>query len=197
VVALMTQHGLSTTGNTASASTSLPGAVKAINSPASAAPPGWRPETVSPASGGTAGGFTLAVPSGWTVRQRTAATYLDSPDGDRYLDVDLTQHSRGDMLAEARYVEHNALAEGHLPGYRQLSLRRVTIRGTSGAFWSFTWTTAGGVTMEVNDLLFDLPTSTGTQSYAVYFTAPAAQFPQSQGLPLFDQILQTFQPVTN
>lgn len=40
-VALMTSHGLSTTGNTASASTTLPDAVKAVHSPASVTPAGW------------------------------------------------------------------------------------------------------------------------------------------------------------
>jgi hypothetical protein len=101
------------------------------------------------------------------------------------------------MLAEAKYVERNAVAQGHLPGYHRISLRQVTIRDTAGAYWAFTWVTASGVTMRVDDLLFELNTSSGPQSYAVYLTSSAAEFGNSGGLPpLFDQMLRTFAPIT-
>ncbi|MBO0837962.1 MAG: hypothetical protein J2P28_20935, partial [Actinobacteria bacterium] len=85
---------------------------------------------------------------------------------------------------------------GNLPGYHRVSLQRVTIRGTSGALWVFTWLTPGGVTMRVDDLLFEVHTAAGPQSYAIDFTSPAPDFGNSGALPMFNRILRTFQPVT-
>jgi hypothetical protein len=199
-IALVTRHSPSasgSTGNTTVVSGNPPDSVKAINNPAAALPSGWSPETVPSSELGTAGGFSIGVPSGWTVRQKNLSTYLDAPDGAQYLDVDLTKHDHADMLAEAEYVERNAFAQGHLPGYHRISLRQVEIRETTGAFWAFTWVTRAGVTMRVDDLLFELQTSSGPQSYAVYFTSPNADFAGSRGLPLLERMLRTFEPVTS
>jgi hypothetical protein len=107
------------------------------------------------------------------------------------VDVDLTPHKYTDMMAEAQYVEEQAVTQGHFPGYHLVGMRTVNIRGTAGAFWSFTWTRPNGVTMRVEDLLF----TTDSQSYAIYMTAPSATFGASGGQPLFSQMLRTFQPV--
>jgi hypothetical protein len=50
--------------------------------------------------------------------------------------------------------------------------------------------------MRVDDLLFELNTSAGPQSYAVYLTSPAAEFSSTGGLALFDRMLRTFAPIT-
>ncbi|HEX6450731.1 MAG TPA: protein kinase [Trebonia sp.] len=199
-VALLTRHTPAASGSTDGGSTatvsSQPDPVQAINDSAAALPAGWTTETVQSGAHGTAGGFSIGVPSGWIERQSGLATYLDAPGHLHYMQVDLTRHDLGSMLAEAKYVERNAVAQGHLPGYHRVSLRPVTIRGTTGAYWSFTWVTNGGVTMHVDDLLFALNTSAGPQSYAVYLTSPAAQFGGTGGLPLFDRMLRTFAPMT-
>jgi hypothetical protein len=206
-VALLTRHtpaasgstggstGGSAGGNTTAVS-SPPESVQAINNSSAGPPPGWTTVTVPPALNGTAGGFSIAMPAGWVERQKGLDTYLDAPLGLRYMQVDLTTHDRGNMLAEAEYVETNAIAQGHLPGYHRVSLRPVTIRGTAGAYWAFTWVTPSGVTMRVDDLLFELNTSSGPQSYAVYLTSSNAEFGTSGGLALFDQMLRTFTPIT-
>lgn len=203
-VALLTRHtpaargstGGSTSGNTTAVS-SLPESVQAINNPAAAPPPDWTTEKVPPSVHGTAGGFSIGVPSGWIEKQKGLSTFLDASDGLRYMEIDLTTHDRANMLDEAKYVEHNAVAQGHLPGYHRISLRQVPIRDTAGAYWAFTWVTVSGVTMRVDDLLFELNTSSGPQSYAVYLTSSAAEFGNSGGLPpLFDQMLRTFTPIT-
>lgn len=186
----------STSGGSTTAVSSLPESVQAINSSAAGLPPDWTTETVPPAAHGTAGGFSIGVPTGWIERQQGLATYLEAPAGFRYMQIDLTRHDRANMLAEAKYVERNAIAQGHLPGYRRVSLRPVKIRGTAGAYWAFTWVTPKGVTMRVDDLLFELNTPSGPQSYAVYLTSSAAEFGSSGGLALFDQILRTFAPIT-
>jgi hypothetical protein len=198
-VALLTRQRPANTahtgGGTTAASSDLPDSVKAIDNPLAGLPGGWSQQTVQPSQYGTAGGFRIGAPPGWIARQRSLATYLDAPDGVRYMDVDLTMHDRANMVGEAEYVERNAVAKGNLPGYHRLSLRPVSIRGTAGAFWAFTWVTPSGVTMRAEDLLFELQTPAGPQSYAAYLTSPSAVFGKLDGLPLFDRILRTFQPL--
>jgi hypothetical protein len=46
--------------------------------------------------------------------------------------------------------------------------------------------------MRVNDLLFVLQTPAGPQSYAIYLTAPDAQFTGSEGLVTFGKVLASF-----
>jgi hypothetical protein len=199
-IALVTRHSPTANGstdNTTVVSGNPPDSVEAIDNPAAVLPSDWSTKTVTPSEHGTAGGFSIGVPPDWTVRQKNLSTYLDAPDGARYLDVDLTKHDRADMLTEAEYVERNAVAQGHLPGYHQVSLRQVNIRGTTGAFWAFTWVTPAGVTMRVDDLLFELQTPSGPQSYAVYLTSPIADFASGRGLLLFERMLRTFEPLTS
>src|SRR5262249_26238253 len=63
------------------------------------------------------------------------------------------------------------------------------IRGTSGAWWKFTWNNKG-VQQEALDLLFVAQTPAGTQSYALYVTAPVSKFNQTR--PIFDEEGETF-----
>jgi hypothetical protein len=174
-----------------------PASVQAIDNPAPGLPAGWTGETVPPSLNGTSGGFTIGVPAGWQITQEKLATHLNAPAGARYMDIDLTPHKYTDMVAEAEYIERNAVAEGHFPGYHRISIKAVTVRGTPGAFWAFTWVRPNGVTMRVDDLLFILRTPAVAQSYAIYFTAPNADFGHNGGLPLFQQMLRTFEPVNS
>jgi hypothetical protein len=168
--------------------------VGAINDRARGAPPaGWTIVT-RPASGSQAAGFTMARPAGWTVSASGNQTDLRDPAAAAYVQVDLTPHTfPHNMVAEARYIRDNALAQGHFPGYRQLgSITAADIRGTRGAYWTFTWDDQG-VTQEVLDLLFVLPTPAGPQSYALYFTAPAGIWTSMH--PVFDEQAETFAPL--
>jgi hypothetical protein len=182
----------SDTGNkSAQALQSPPTAVQMIDDQV-AAPAGWQTITVSAATTGTTAGFSLAAPANWTVRQSKLATTITAPDSIRYAEVDLTPHHYANMLSEANYIQNTALSEGHFPGYHLVSLKQVTIRGTSGAFWAFTWVRPDGTMMRVNDLLFVLQTPAGPQSYAIYVTAPNAQFAGSEGLGIFGKVLASF-----
>ena len=199
VVVLLTVHSPTSqanqttgTGNSTTSSNNAPSSVKAIDSPASLAPSGWLTATIPPEKIGTAAGFSIAVPPTWKVQPGNLATNLLAPDGVRYMEIDLTPHKYTNMVSEAKYIAKQATAEGHLPKYHQLSIEPVTIRGTQGAFWDFTWVTASDTTMRVDDLLFILD----GQSYAIYFTSPSAEFSTANGLALFDKMLHTFQPVT-
>jgi hypothetical protein len=170
---------------------SPPTAVQMIDDQA-AAPAGWQTITVSAAKTGTTAGFSIAAPANWTAGQSKLATTITAPDSIRYVEVDLTSHHYANMLNEANYIQNTAISEGHFPGYHLVSLRQATIRGTSGAFWAFTWVRPDGTVMRVNDLLFVLQTPAGPQSYAIYLTAPDAQFTGSEGLGTFGKVLASF-----
>ena len=102
--------------------------------------------------------------------------------------VDLTPHTYpGDMVQEAQYIETQSIP--HFPGYQRIDLKPLTIRGTPGSFWKFTWTDEG-TEQEAIDLLFVMHTSAGPQSYALYMTAPEKSFAKIR--PIFDEEVETF-----
>ena len=57
----------------------------------------------------------------------------------------------------------------------------------------FTWS-LNGVGARTDDILFVLPTSDGSQSYAVYVRGLNSDW-NSRDLPVFDEILRTFQTI--
>ena len=145
-----------------------------------------------PASANETAGFRLAAPTNWTESTDGDQTYLKDPaEPNTNVLIDLTPHTYpNDMLREARYVAARSISG--LPGYQQLGLAAISIRGTPGSFWKFTWDKAG-VRQEAIDLLFVLHTSAGPQSYALYMTAPENIFAQIR--PIFDEEVETFATV--
>lgn len=168
------------------------GLVTAINQPLTGAPAAGYRSYSAPATGTEQAGFTIDLPTGWTVTTKGAyETYLNDPAGNINMLVDLTPHTYpNDMVAEAQYIETRSTPQ--FPGYQRIDLRALTIRRTAGSFWKFTWTD-NGVTQEALDLLFVLNTSSGSQSYALYATAPASMWTQLE--PVFDEELRTFAPL--
>jgi hypothetical protein len=185
-------RGTPTTSPTAAGPT-LPAAslVTAINQRLTGAPATGYRSYSQPATGTENAGFTIDRPSSWAVRRDGAyQTYLTDPAVNANLLIDLTPHTYpNDLLAEARYIEARSIPR--FPGYRRIDLRALTIRGTAGSFWKFTWTD-NGVSQEALDLLFVLNTSSGPQSYALYATAPASMWTALQSV--FDEELRTFAP---
>ncbi len=147
------------------------------------------------AAAGESASFSLAAPTSWKASISGYQTYLKDPSaGGVNLLVDLTPHTyMNDMLREATYIRNRSLALDRFPGYRQLGLARLAIRGQPGSYWKFTWDDAG-VQQEAIDLLYVAQTSAGPQSYALYMTAPASQW--SQLRPVFDEEMETFNPMT-
>jgi hypothetical protein len=183
-----------TTANTVKPSPKTPfGSVNALNTLSTTLPSGWTADTVRPSDTGTAGGFSLDVPPGWSETRSGLATHFDGPGG-LFLEVDLTPHTYQDMVTEAQYIKKQSLAKGAFPGYKQNHLQGVPVRGTQGSFWQFTWTPAGQPKQLTDDILFIMPTSAGSQSYAIYFRAPNSGW-NATYLPLFEQILHTFQTI--
>ncbi len=184
--------GAGTTANGVKSSPKTPfGSVNALNTPSTAIPSGWTKDTVQPSDTGTAGGFSIDVPPGWSETRSGLATHFDGPGG-IFLEVDLTPHTYQNMVTEAQYIKQRSLAKGSFPGYKQNHLQGVPVRGTQGSFWQFTWTPAGDVKQLTDDILFIMPTSAGSQSYALYFRAPDSGW-NAKFLPIFEQMLHTFQ----
>jgi hypothetical protein len=183
-----------TTANTVKPSPKTPfGSVNALNTLSTTLPSGWTADTVRPSDTGTAGGFSLDVPPGWSETRSGLATHFDGPGG-LFLEVDLTPHTYQNMVTEAQYIKKQSLVKGAFPGYKQNHLQGVPVRGTQGSFWQFTWTPAGQPKQLTDDILFIMPTSAGSQSYAIYFRAPNSGW-NATYLPLFEQILHTFQTI--
>jgi serine/threonine protein kinase len=156
-------------------------------------PAGWT--TVSrPATGTETAGFTIAKPSNWTSSASGYQNYLYDPSANANILVDLTPHTfPNDMLKEAQYIKHQSLAQNRFPGYLDMGVQAETIRNRPGAWWKFTWVDKG-VNQEAIDLLFVLHTPAGSQSYALYMTAPRSMWNQMR--PIFDEMVETFAPLT-
>ena len=186
--------GSSSSAATLAPPSTAPQIVNAINEPTTGAlPAGWTTFTHQASSGENAG-FKIAHPASWTPSASGDQTYLTDPSANVKIQVDLTPHAfPHDMLREAQFIKSQSLAEGRFPGYQQLGLAAIPIRGTAGSYWKFTWVD-NNVQQEVIDLLFVLQTSSGKQSYALYMTAPASQWNQTR--PIFDEEAETFAPLT-
>ncbi len=140
-------------------------------------------------------GWSLAAPASWQMSTSGERTFLRDPAAANvYIQIDLTPHTfPNNMLREAQYIKQQSLAKGSFPGYVQQGLTAIPIRGTAGSYWKFTWQD-DGVQQQAIDLLFVIPTSTGSQSYALYMSAPASTFGQFR--PIFDEEVETFVPQT-
>ena len=184
------------TSNSASApaTAGLPGSVQALDDPTNTIPTGWTQQTVQPSDAGTHAGFRIAVPPGWTEQRSGQATYFHAPDGGWLMEIDLTPHTYSNMLTEAKYLESQVVAKDKFPNYKRAGMEAVPIRGTNGAFWQFTWVLSGSAETRSDDILFVKPTAAGSQSYAIYFRAPAPGNDwNNKYLPVFKKMLRTFQ----
>jgi len=179
----------STPGGTGGTGGTLPPALltTAINQPLTGPPPAGYKSLSKAATGTESAGFSIDYPTDWTVVQKgTYQTWLYAPQSGVNMLVDLTPHTYpGDMVQEAQYIESQSIP--HFPGYQRSDLKALTIRGTQGSFWKFTWTD-NGVQQEALDFLF----IQDQQSYALYATAPASMWQQMQ--PVFDEELRSFAP---
>jgi hypothetical protein len=168
--------------------------VNALNEPSTVVPAGWSPVQVTAAQANSnAAGFSIDVPPGWKEGTPGIATYFYGPAGGATLEIDLTPHTYINMLTEARFIERRSSPK--FTGYRLRYLQAVPVRSTHGAFWQFTRTTTSGGTVIADDILFIKPTRAGNQSYAIYLRGPTEGWGKIY-LPVFDEILHTFQIVS-
>jgi hypothetical protein len=182
-------------GNTGSTSGKSPfRSVNSLNDP-TAVPATWTSETY-PASdfqSDAKAGFSIGVPPNWTPQIVGDEVDLHGPGGILF-QVDLTPATDpNSMVDQAKYVEQQSVAEGHFLNYKRQTIQPVTVLGTPGAIWQFSWDMKG-VTQFTDDIFMEKPTPAGTQSYALYLRAPKAYW-GSKYLPEFDSILHTFRTV--
>jgi hypothetical protein len=190
-------------GSVPPATKQTPSVVNYFNTPKSGVPDGFTQARFTPAQTGTTAGFTIDYPTGWQVSQAKGEpqrVYFKDPDSETSVEVDLTAHTKPEMLAEAQYVKQQSQAKGSFTsGYDQLELDAQGVRGTRGAVWRFDYKDSNGVLLRADDLLCILPTANGGQSYAFFATAPEGPGGDTWdkvALPIVDQMLASFQPTT-
>jgi eukaryotic-like serine/threonine-protein kinase len=162
--------------------------IDAINQRATGPLPSGFTTTSQPAAANETAGFSIAAPTGWQKTTSGYQTYLQDPtDPNTNILIDLTPHTYQNMLQEAQYIEARSITR--FPGYHRVGMAATNVRGTTGSWWKFTWNNKG-VQQEALDVLFVAHTSAGTQSYALYMTAPVSKFDQMR--PTFDEEVETF-----
>ena len=168
--------------------------VDAIDAPSSGPfPAGFTGYKLTASSAGATAGFSISYPGSWGAKPSGYQTYFQDPQLNAYVLVDLTPHTfPNNMVREAQYIKKRS-ASAH-PGYKAMgAITSWPIRGATGSYWKFTYDD-NGVTQEVLDLLWVADTAAGSQSYAMYFTAPEAYWGKLR--PVFSTIAQSFLPLT-
>jgi hypothetical protein len=137
-------------------------------------------------------GYTIAVPVTWRAVSQGNRTHFYAPGVHTFLEIDLTPHTYADMVTEARTLANRTQQQGHFPGYQEIAIRPVSLRGVNAASWEFTWQEPGVGQVHVLDLMYIAGTPAGRQSYALYMTAPERAWNGS--LAAFEEEMRTFRP---
>jgi eukaryotic-like serine/threonine-protein kinase len=181
------------TGSSVSSTTSDSPVGAAAGAPSTGPPPaGYRSVTVGAATLGSTSGFTIAVPNTWKFSIRGTAAFAEAPAGGAFLQIDLSPHTYGDMLREARYLAAVTQEQGKFPGYLGLGIRLANVRGTRGAAWQFSWQSPALGRVRALDLVYNASTSAGLQSFALYMSSPNTAW--NSNLAAFDEEVRTFRP---
>jgi hypothetical protein len=157
------------------------------------APAGYRWHTVTAASLGTTAGFVIAAPDAWRLRTEGQAAYLDPPTGSADFEISLSPFTYDRPVREARYQQATAVAAGEYPGYSPVAIQPADFRGAAAAAWRFSWTQASAGRTAVLTILVTLPTSAGSQPYALSVSAPPEYFAAARAA--FGKSLSTFRPL--
>ena len=164
-------------------------------SPSTTLPAGWHWYEAKPAATDTNAGFKLGVPDGWQVHEGSNSLqyFVESPANATFFEIDLTPHTFSQMVPEAWYLAKETAQKGYFTGRADQTVRAVHIRNRPGAAWGFTWQQSGVGRTRALDLLYIAATTAGSQSYALYMTAPDTAF--NGNLHTFIEAVRTFQPV--
>ncbi|MEU5051232.1 protein kinase [Streptomyces sp. NPDC021096] len=133
-------------------------------------------------------GVSFPVPDGWKRKKL--------PDSDEILYVDPTELvglrvsvldlASSDPLQRWKDDEAKSVAEGKLPGYKQLRMQSTEFRGQPAAIWEFSWR-GRARDFRAADLGFGRP---GGNEYAIYLSAPAADWHKHK--KVFDDVRDGF-----
>jgi hypothetical protein len=133
-------------------------------------------------------GFSIGMPVGWHVSHQGHLVYLQDPTGTRLLIIDQTTHPKPDPLADWRQQEAARIST--YPDYQRIRLQAVHYsQAERAADWQFTYEQGGQLTEVLNrNILVN-----SHQAYALYWSAPAAQW--SASYHFFTAFAATFRPV--
>jgi hypothetical protein len=158
-----------------------------------APPAGFQWRTVTAARVAATAGFVLAIPDGWQQRISGQTAVFAAPGGGASIAVSMSPFTDQQPGREAHYRQAQAIATQQYPGYRRGGIRAAKFQGAPAATWRYSWKPGGGARTAVLSLLVTLPTSAGSQSYALTISSPAATFAAARSA--FGQALVTFAPL--
>ncbi|WP_443742920.1 protein kinase domain-containing protein [Streptomyces sichuanensis] len=133
-------------------------------------------------------GVSFPVPDGWKrkkLQDSDEILYVDPTElvGLRISVLDLAS---SDPLQRWKDDEAKSVAEGKLPGYKQLRMQSTEYRGQPAALWEFSWRGRAREFRAV-DLGFGRP---GQNEYAIYLSAPKADWDKHK--KVFDDVKDGF-----
>jgi eukaryotic-like serine/threonine-protein kinase len=132
-------------------------------------------------------GFSIAVPSGWTVSHQGHYVYIQPPSGGRFLLIDQTDHPQPNPLADWQQQEANR--RGTYPGYHRIRLEAISYPpAEKAADWEFTYYRHGVLTHVLNRNVL----ANARHAYALYWSTPGGEWNQS--FHMFQVFARTFQP---
>ncbi|GAA1629569.1 hypothetical protein GCM10009744_16960 [Kribbella alba] len=140
--------------------------------PSDAVPAGFRRHTDQT-------GFSLAVPSDWTVDRQGQRVYFREPGGSRFLLIDQTDQPKPDPVADWRQQEQ--ARRDSYADYQRIRIEAVNYF-QKAADWEFTYARGGGRQHVVNRGVV----TSDHQAYGIYWSTPDSQWDASR------QIFQTF-----
>jgi hypothetical protein len=132
-------------------------------------------------------GFSLAVPSGWTVRRDGQRVYFREPGGSRFLLIDQSDQPKADPVADWRQQEQ-ARRDGYAD-YRRIRIEAVDYF-QKAADWEFTYATNGGRQHVLNRGVV----TSAHQAYGIYWSTPDSQWDASR--QLFRTFTSSFRPAS-
>ena len=159
----------------------------------SAPPAGYQWRTVTAARVAATAGFVLAIPDGWQQRISGQTAVFAAPGGGASIAVSMSPFTYQQPGREAHYWQAQAIAAQQYRAYRRGGIRAAKFQGAPAATWRYSWKPGGGARTEALSLLVTLPTSAGSQSYALTISSPAATFAAARSA--FGQALVTFAPL--
>jgi Protein kinase domain len=141
------------------------------------------------------GGFTIALPNGWTVTSKTfrEVQFTGTPSGFVLKVAWARTPPHADALADWR--QQAGLQAAHDPSYQQISIKRVNYGGYNAAAWQFTDIPPDlGIRVRVIDLTFIV--RPGRFSYAIDLSGPASPATQWEAVykRIWQHLVNSFQP---
>jgi serine/threonine protein kinase len=166
----------------ASSAAASPGPTVSPAPTVTALPAGWHTYTDRT-------GFSVAVPSSWTVSREGSIVYFREPGGGRVLGIDQTDQPKANPVADWRGQEEYRVARGDFPSYHRVRLAAVDYF-RKAADWEFTYV-SGGQRVHVNNRGF---VTSSRQAYGMWWSTPDSRW--DQYLPDLRLIQRTFHPAS-